>query len=76
MAKPKPPREPEIDINNAYAYAFKSCHPERVINLLYLIVLIAHNMANFGRVGTVQANCVNFSQFRDCSHIAYARSPD
>lgn len=41
-----------------------SCHPERVIKLLYLIVLIADNVAIFGCVGTVQPNCANFSQFR------------
>src|SRR5580658_9105934 len=39
------------------------CHPERVIKLLYHIVFIAHNMPIFGCVGTVQASCVNFSQF-------------
>ena len=35
----------------------------RVIKLSQQIDLIADNMAIFGRVGTVQANCVNFSQF-------------
>src|SRR5208283_459189 len=40
-----------------------SCHPERVIELLHHVVFIAHNMPIFGCVGTVQANCVNFSQF-------------
>jgi hypothetical protein len=34
-----------------------------VIKLLYLIVLIADNVAVFGCVGTVQANRANFSQF-------------
>jgi len=38
-------------------------HPERVIELLHHVVFIAHNMPIFGCVGTVQANCVNFSQF-------------
>jgi hypothetical protein len=41
------------------------CHPERVIELLYLIVLIADNVAIFGCVGTVQVNCANFSLFDD-----------
>jgi hypothetical protein len=36
-----------------------------VIKLLYLIVLIADNVAIFGCVETVQPNCANFSQF-DC----------
>ena len=40
------------------------CHSERVIKLLYLIVLIADNVAILGCVGTVQANCANFRQFR------------
>jgi hypothetical protein len=39
------------------------CHPERVRKLLHHIVFIAHNTPIFGCVGTVQANCVNFSQF-------------
>jgi hypothetical protein len=39
------------------------CHPERVIKLPHTIVFIAYNMPIFGCVGTVQANCVNFSQF-------------
>jgi pimeloyl-ACP methyl ester carboxylesterase len=38
-------------------------HPERVIELLHHVVFIAHNMPIFGCVGTVQANCVNFSEF-------------
>ena len=35
-----------------------------MIKLLYLLVLIADNMATFRCVGTVQENCANFSQFR------------
>jgi len=48
-----------------------SCHPERVIKLLYLIVSIADNVASFGCVGTVQANCTNFSQFRCCKSLGH-----
>lgn len=39
------------------------CHPERVIKALYLIVLIGDTIAIVGCAGTVQANCVNFSNF-------------
>lgn len=46
------------------AELLKTCHPERVIKLSYLIVLIVDNMAICGCVGTVQPNCVNFGQFR------------
>lgn len=40
-----------------------NCHSERVIRVLHHVVFIAYNMPIFGCVGTVQANCVNFSQF-------------
>jgi hypothetical protein len=42
-----------------------------VIKLLYLIVLIADTVALFGCVGTVQANCANFSQFCCCKSLGH-----
>jgi len=51
-----------------------ACHPERVIKLLYPIGLIADNLAIFGCVETVQANCVNFSQF-GCSRSLGREEP-
>jgi hypothetical protein len=47
------------------------CHPERVTELLYLIVFIADNVESFGCVGTVQANCANFSQFCCCNPFGH-----
>jgi hypothetical protein len=49
-----------------------------VINFLYHIVFIAHNIPIFGCVGTVQVNCVNFSQFgcyRSLGHEEPGASP-
>jgi hypothetical protein len=51
-----------VSFESSEAFAgTRSGHVERVIKLLYLIVLIVDNVAIFGCVGTVQANRANFS---------------
>jgi hypothetical protein len=56
-------KNPPIAPKTVQSPSIYPCHPERVIKLLYPIVLIADNVAAFGCVGTVQASRAIFSQF-------------
>jgi len=48
------------DWNSPETFHARFDHPERVIQISYHIGFIVDNMAVFGCVGTVQANCAFF----------------
>jgi hypothetical protein len=60
-------RSPEIALslrgNPGPTTTAKNTHSDRVRKLLHHVVFVAYSTPFFGCVGTVQANCINLSQF-------------